>query len=82
MCRLRQVRNIYLQCGHGVTESDVMVQCENSKCRFSPFHPTSCKQPRCRQTCIQYHSFPEQYSPQLNRLCPMCQNLLASRGRR
>ncbi|KAF9033028.1 hypothetical protein BDZ89DRAFT_1063086 [Hymenopellis radicata] len=47
MCCLRQVRNVYTQCGHGVTLPDEMITCENSNCRWSPFHPLTCKPPSC-----------------------------------
>ncbi|KAF9024478.1 hypothetical protein BDZ89DRAFT_1069006 [Hymenopellis radicata] len=72
MCCLRQVRNVYTQCGHGVTLPDEMINCENSKCRWSPFHPLTCKPPSCLRTCRQNKTFPEQYNPHINALCPAC----------
>ncbi|KAF9043703.1 hypothetical protein BDZ89DRAFT_1008650 [Hymenopellis radicata] len=72
MCCLRQVRNVYTKCGHGVTLPDEMINCENSKCRWSPFHPATCTPPNCLRTCKQYKTFPQQYSPQIDAFCPAC----------
>ncbi|KAF8914500.1 hypothetical protein CPB85DRAFT_1412300 [Mucidula mucida] len=70
-----RVRNVYTKCGHGVTLVCRLLQtiyCENSKCRWSPFHPTTCKPPSCLKTCQQYKTFPQQYSPQIDAFCPTC----------
>ncbi|KAK0473935.1 hypothetical protein IW261DRAFT_663191 [Armillaria novae-zelandiae] len=61
MCRRRQVRNVYLKCGHGENLPEEIIPCEQSNCRFSPFHPANCRPPTCHQTCWQYRRFPEQY---------------------
>ncbi|KAJ7061475.1 hypothetical protein C8F01DRAFT_140966 [Mycena amicta] len=62
MCRWRQVRNTYLRCGHSESLPPVEIHCESSYCKFSPYHPKHCVPPACRQSCNQYHLFPEQYS--------------------
>ncbi|KAF8995420.1 hypothetical protein BDZ89DRAFT_1084774, partial [Hymenopellis radicata] len=72
MCRLRQVLNVYTKCGHGISLPDELIRCESRHCRFSLFHPTSCKPPQCRRTCAQFKKFPEQYSPHINSYCPAC----------
>ncbi|KAK0489713.1 hypothetical protein EDD18DRAFT_1186623, partial [Armillaria luteobubalina] len=61
MCRRRQVRNIYIRCGHAISLPEEYIRCEQSNCKFSLFHPASCKPPACLQTCWQYRRFPEQY---------------------
>ncbi|KAK0460098.1 uncharacterized protein EV420DRAFT_250755 [Desarmillaria tabescens] len=61
MLRYR-VRNVYLQCGHIINLPDKIIRCEESKCKFSLFHPANCKPPVCRRTCWQYLRYPEQYS--------------------
>ncbi|KAF9018508.1 hypothetical protein BDZ89DRAFT_1210186, partial [Hymenopellis radicata] len=81
-----RVRNLYTKCGHGETLPDEMIYCENSKCRFSPFHPAACKPPNCLKTCQQYKTFPQQYNPHIDAFCAYCvayhqqqQNLAARR---
>lgn len=69
MCRWRRVRNIY-NCGHYVDLEDELVQCVDSRCKFSDMHPAQC--PNCRSTCWQYRQFPETYFPQLDRPCADC----------
>ncbi|KII94925.1 hypothetical protein PLICRDRAFT_33756 [Plicaturopsis crispa FD-325 SS-3] len=71
MCYLRQVRNVYSKCGHGITLPDEEIKCDLRNCKFSPVHPKNCG-PRCSQTCWQYRQFPQQYSPKIDRLCPDC----------
>ncbi|KAG7441166.1 uncharacterized protein BT62DRAFT_832797, partial [Guyanagaster necrorhizus] len=56
-----RVRNIYLRCGHSITLPEQIIQCEESTCKFSIFHPESCKPPGCLKTCWQYRRYPEQY---------------------
>ncbi|PBK64016.1 hypothetical protein ARMSODRAFT_893518, partial [Armillaria solidipes] len=48
------------------------IRCEQSTCRFSLFHPASCKPPACLKTCWQYRRYPEQYSPHIDSYCPSC----------
>ncbi|PBK64029.1 hypothetical protein ARMSODRAFT_893574, partial [Armillaria solidipes] len=48
------------------------IQCEQSNCKFSPFHPASCKTPVCQRTCWQYLRYPERYSPNIDGYCPSC----------
>ncbi|KAK0206870.1 hypothetical protein DFS33DRAFT_1317610 [Desarmillaria ectypa] len=72
MCLYRQVRNIYTRCGHGVTLPDEEIKCDLVQCKFSMAHPKTCKPPTCNQTCWQYHQYPQQYSPNINALCPQC----------
>ncbi|KII89468.1 hypothetical protein PLICRDRAFT_41129 [Plicaturopsis crispa FD-325 SS-3] len=72
MCRWRQVCHVYLQCGHMVNVPDVLIQCDSRNCKFSPNHPADCKPPSCTRTCAQYRGYPEQYSPNINGLCPSC----------
>ncbi|KAF8913755.1 hypothetical protein CPB84DRAFT_1757435 [Gymnopilus junonius] len=72
MCYFRRVRNIYKQCGHGVTLPDEEIKCDLVNCKFSLAHPADCKPPRCTQTCWQYHQFPQQYSPHIDKACPAC----------
>ncbi|KAK0464845.1 hypothetical protein IW261DRAFT_1163930 [Armillaria novae-zelandiae] len=54
MCRRRQVRNVYLRCGHAFNLPEEIIQCEESKCKFSLFHSSHCKPPVCLRTCWQY----------------------------
>ncbi|KAK0457908.1 uncharacterized protein EV420DRAFT_1545228, partial [Desarmillaria tabescens] len=79
MCRRRQVRNVYLQCGHAVNLPEIYIRCEESNCKFSIFHPASCKAPACLRTCWQYHRYPEQYSPHIDSYCPSCSSYQQSR---
>ncbi|KAK0193091.1 hypothetical protein F5146DRAFT_531236 [Armillaria mellea] len=72
MCRRRQVRNIYLRCGHTFNLPEEIIQCEQSNCKFSLFHSSHCKPPICLQTCWQYRRYPEQYSPSISGYCPFC----------
>ncbi|GLB35663.1 hypothetical protein LshimejAT787_0212280 [Lyophyllum shimeji] len=72
MCRRRQVCNVYLVCGHRLQLPDETITCDSEYCKFSPRHPPSCQPPRCTQTCWQYRQWPEQYSPNINSLCPTC----------
>ncbi|KAF9017314.1 hypothetical protein BDZ89DRAFT_961193, partial [Hymenopellis radicata] len=48
------------------------IYCEDSRCRWSPFHPINCTPPRCLRTCQQYKKFPEQYNPHINAYCSHC----------
>ncbi|KAF8802994.1 hypothetical protein BYT27DRAFT_7111079, partial [Phlegmacium glaucopus] len=64
-----RVCNIYLRCGHRIQQ----ILCGNAYCKFSPNHPPMCKPPACIRTCIQFHQFPEQYSPHIDRMCPYCE---------
>ncbi|KAK0237508.1 hypothetical protein EDD85DRAFT_951692 [Armillaria nabsnona] len=50
----------------------LQIRCEQSNCKFSFFHPASCKPPACQQTCWQHLRYPEQYSPNINGYCPFC----------
>ncbi|KAK0203361.1 hypothetical protein DFS33DRAFT_1330506 [Desarmillaria ectypa] len=72
MCRRRQVRNVYTRCGHTVNLPEEIIWCEQLNCKFSLFHPASCKPPDCLRTCWQYLRYPEQYSPNINGYCPSC----------
>ncbi|KAF9009699.1 hypothetical protein BDQ17DRAFT_1300625 [Cyathus striatus] len=72
MCRLRQVCNVYTQCGHAQPLPDEVIQCDNPNCKFSTTHPATCVPPQCTRTCWQYRQYPEQYSPHIDRLCPAC----------
>ncbi|PBK79037.1 hypothetical protein ARMGADRAFT_951439, partial [Armillaria gallica] len=77
------VRNVYLECGHAINLVRPLhfdVRCEDSNCKFSPFHPENCKPPTCLQTCWQYHRYPEQYSPNINGYCPTCCQAMRGRG--
>ncbi|KAF8437502.1 hypothetical protein L210DRAFT_3405329, partial [Boletus edulis BED1] len=49
------------------------IVCENRNCKFSPNHPRDCAGPRCKQACWQYRQYPQQYSPNINSVCPTCQ---------
>ncbi|KIJ12571.1 hypothetical protein PAXINDRAFT_82700, partial [Paxillus involutus ATCC 200175] len=49
------------------------IVCENRNCKFSPSHPRDCVPPKCKQTCWQYRQYPQQYSPNINSVCPTCQ---------
>ncbi|GJE84249.1 hypothetical protein PsYK624_003250 [Phanerochaete sordida] len=73
MCKYRRVRNVYTQCGHGVNLPEVEINCELDNCVFSARHPEDCQGEACRNRCWQYHQYPEQYSPNINTLCPACQ---------
>ncbi|KAN0075560.1 hypothetical protein V8E55_011583 [Tylopilus felleus] len=73
MCRWRHVRNVYLACGHAFTLPEELIVCENRNCKFSPNHPRDCVAPKCKQTCWQYRQYPQQYSPNINSVCPTCQ---------
>ncbi|KAF8889804.1 hypothetical protein BD779DRAFT_1438836, partial [Infundibulicybe gibba] len=68
------VRNVYLRCGHAETlvSTPEQIMCESRTCKFSVHHPPTCVPPRCTETCWQYRQYPEQYSPNLDRLCPSC----------
>ncbi|KAF9568954.1 hypothetical protein CPC08DRAFT_678528, partial [Agrocybe pediades] len=66
------VRNVYKKCGHGITLPDEEIKCDLTTCKFSPAHPRDCQPPRCTQTCWQYHQYPQQYSPHIDKLCPAC----------
>ncbi|KAF7441373.1 hypothetical protein PC9H_001723 [Pleurotus ostreatus] len=69
---ISRVRNVYLKCGHSQTLPDQLNQCDSPRCKFSPYHPSSCQPPACTKTCIQYRGYPEQYSPNIDGLCPAC----------
>ncbi|KAL4264983.1 hypothetical protein AB1N83_000310 [Pleurotus pulmonarius] len=73
MCYLRQVRNIYKRCNHGVTQPDEEIKCNLVNCKFSPHHPPDCQGQQCIRTCWQYRQFPQQYSPHIDKLCPACE---------
>ncbi|KAG2126816.1 hypothetical protein DEU56DRAFT_821789 [Suillus clintonianus] len=73
MCYWRRVRNVYLRCGHAINLPDQLITCENTRCKFSPNHPTTCGPPTCKQTCCQYRQYPQQYSPNINSFCPTCE---------
>lgn len=70
MCCLRQVRNYYTRCGHGITLPDEEIKCDARDCKFSPNHPRHC--PQCKATCWQTRQYPQQYSPHLDAFCPDC----------
>ncbi|KAK0220556.1 hypothetical protein IW262DRAFT_1034650 [Armillaria fumosa] len=72
MCRRRHVRNIYVRCGHAFNLPEEIIQCEQSKCKFSLFHSAGCKPPICLRTCWQYLRYPEQHSPHIGSYCPFC----------
>ncbi|PBK91100.1 hypothetical protein ARMGADRAFT_1166657 [Armillaria gallica] len=72
MCRRRHVRNVYLRCGHTVNLPEEIIRCEKANCKFSLFHPASCKPLVCLRTCWQYLRYPEQYSPNIYGYCPSC----------
>ncbi|KAK0193093.1 hypothetical protein F5146DRAFT_1042881 [Armillaria mellea] len=72
MCRRRHVRNFYLRCRHAIDLPEEIIRCDQSDCKFSLFHPATCKPPVCSQTCWQYLRFPEQYSPNIDGYCPFC----------
>ncbi|PPR05186.1 hypothetical protein CVT26_012272 [Gymnopilus dilepis] len=55
-----RVANVYT-CGHVIPEPEEYIACANPRCKFSPVHPTTCVNPQCRQTCLQYKGAPEQY---------------------
>ncbi|KAJ7612082.1 hypothetical protein FB45DRAFT_939826 [Roridomyces roridus] len=77
MCRFRNVQNYYIKCGHWETLPSI--PCESIHCKFSPEHPSDCVPPQCTRTCNQYHLFPENYTPQIDGLCPAC---IGDRARR
>ncbi|TFK65173.1 hypothetical protein BDN72DRAFT_773705, partial [Pluteus cervinus] len=72
------VRNVYLRCGHADNMVRIVVQCDDPQCIFSTSHPPTCGGPSCRQTCWQYRQYPEQYSPNIDRYCPICSAALAA----
>ncbi|KAI0344948.1 hypothetical protein BDW22DRAFT_980714 [Trametopsis cervina] len=72
MCFRRQVCYIYRRCGHAYTMPDEIIVCASTTCIFSPNHPAHCTGPSCKKTCWQYRQPSEQYSPQLDELCPRC----------
>ncbi|TFK28878.1 hypothetical protein FA15DRAFT_633434, partial [Coprinopsis marcescibilis] len=49
------------------------IKCDLPTCKFSLTHPKSCQPPQCKKTCWQYHQYPQQYSPHINKRCPDCQ---------
>ncbi|OJA20032.1 hypothetical protein AZE42_04459 [Rhizopogon vesiculosus] len=61
MCSWRHVRNVYLRCGHALNLPDELIACDRPSCRFSPNHPRTCVPPICKETCLQYRQFPQQY---------------------
>ncbi|KAN0131172.1 hypothetical protein V8E53_011064 [Lactarius tabidus] len=65
-----RVKNIYLYCGHTIDLKEELIQCADTHCRLSPFHPSNCG--NCKKTCWQYRQFPEQYAPQISSYCPSC----------
>ncbi|TCD69861.1 hypothetical protein EIP91_005938 [Steccherinum ochraceum] len=56
-----RVRNVYLGCGHAITEPDVEIKCTDTKCIFSPNHPSTCTGAACKEKCWQHRQFPQQY---------------------
>ncbi|SJK98985.1 uncharacterized protein ARMOST_02266 [Armillaria ostoyae] len=72
MCRRRQVVNVYIRCGHTINLPEEVIRCEQPNCKFSLFHPPSCRPPACLRTCWQYLRYPEQYTPRINKYCPSC----------
>ncbi|KAH7099907.1 hypothetical protein BKA62DRAFT_708368 [Auriculariales sp. MPI-PUGE-AT-0066] len=73
MCFFRRVRNTFVACGHQYDLPEEHVDCGNENCRFSEEHDARCVEPYCRQNgCIQYHTHPQVYLPQINRQCPRC----------
>ncbi|KAF9478158.1 hypothetical protein BDN70DRAFT_809379, partial [Pholiota conissans] len=48
------------------------IKCDLVNCKFSPAHPKTCQPPSCTQTCWQYHQYPQQYSPHIEKACPAC----------
>ncbi|KIJ70152.1 hypothetical protein HYDPIDRAFT_121632 [Hydnomerulius pinastri MD-312] len=48
------------------------IKCDLRNCKFSPKHPPSCLPPQCTKTCWQYHQYPQQYAPQIDKKCPKC----------
>ncbi|KAJ7207752.1 hypothetical protein C8J57DRAFT_348000 [Mycena rebaudengoi] len=57
----------------------VEVQCGSSHCKFSVNHPQNCVPPSCVSACAQYHTFPEQYTPQINGYCLVCSRSMSRR---
>ncbi|KAK0494416.1 hypothetical protein EDD18DRAFT_1174090 [Armillaria luteobubalina] len=80
MCRRRHVRNVYLRCGHTVNLPEDIIQCKETHCKFSLFHPASCRPPVCQRTCWQYLRYPEQYSPHICGYCPSCTIVMSYHG--
>ncbi|THH21457.1 hypothetical protein EW146_g100 [Bondarzewia mesenterica] len=54
MCHVRRVKNIYLHCGHAVELPEELIRCESVTCKFSAYHPPTCRPPTCKTTCWQY----------------------------
>ncbi|KAF8136330.1 hypothetical protein EV363DRAFT_1319320 [Boletus edulis] len=73
MCYWRRVQNTYKRCGHAYDLPDQMIECDNQHCRFSPTHPSTCVPPVCTETCWQFRQFPQQYTPQIDAFCPVCE---------
>ncbi|KAJ6547535.1 hypothetical protein B0H19DRAFT_1166169 [Mycena capillaripes] len=71
MCKWRQVRHNYTVCGHVWDIPQEEILCQSTRCKFSPQHPQNCG-PNCRQTCWQYHQFPEQHTRTIAGRCPRC----------
>ncbi|KAK0489693.1 hypothetical protein EDD18DRAFT_1189046 [Armillaria luteobubalina] len=53
---------------------------EETHCKFSLFHPASCRPPVCQRTCWQYLHYPEQYSPHICGYCPSCTIVMSYHG--
>ncbi|KAF8450485.1 hypothetical protein L210DRAFT_2393079 [Boletus edulis BED1] len=54
---------------------DEEIKCDLRNCKFSPKHTPDCAPPQCTQTCWQYHQYPQQYLPQIDKKCPKCSGL-------
>ncbi|KJA29898.1 hypothetical protein HYPSUDRAFT_245224 [Hypholoma sublateritium FD-334 SS-4] len=48
------------------------IKCDLPNCKFSPAHPSSCRPPKCTESCWQYRQYPQQYSPHIDSACPTC----------
>lgn len=73
MCCWRRVRNDFLLCGHSYQLPDELIECGKQNCRFSAYHDPNCVEPECRRTCAQFRTYPQVYTPQINRRCPPCE---------
>ncbi|KAJ7343513.1 hypothetical protein B0H14DRAFT_3122117 [Mycena olivaceomarginata] len=74
MCKWRQVRHHYTAegCGHIWEIPNEEIKCASIQCIFSDYHPRTCVGQRCRQSCWQYHQFPEQHTRTIAAKCPNC----------
>ncbi|KZV95441.1 hypothetical protein EXIGLDRAFT_762201 [Exidia glandulosa HHB12029] len=76
MCCYRFVTNYFKRCDHSVPLPDEQIECGNPRCVHSKYHDPACVEPECRRTCIQYRTHPQRYNPQIDKLCPYCQEKL------